>query len=164
MRRALLALVGVAVVVPVAWAAAAAIQPASIAGAKLGLTAAAYKRLLGRPVRKDVLENSYSRLVFTKRKVEVYFKGAVDKGVEITTWNKAYKTAAGIGPCSTVKQLTAAYGHRLGVALSSASGTVYAYLLGKLIFAANDGKHVTAVALDSGKEAIYIALSVTPCS
>ena len=60
-----------------------------------------------------MLENNYSRLVFTKRKVEVYFKGTVDKGVEITTWNKAYKTAAGVGPCSTVAKLKAAYGNKL---------------------------------------------------
>jgi hypothetical protein len=160
MRRALLAAVLAVMVVPVALAApAASIQPASIAGARLGLPAAAYKQLLGRPVRKDVLENNYSRLVFTKRKLEVYFKGTVDKGVEITTWNKAYKTGAGIGPCSSVAQLKA---DRIRV--FAPGGKVYAYLIGKLIFASNDLKHVTAVALGSGPAAIYVALNATPCS
>ena len=163
MRRALLAVVLAALVVPAALAAtAASIQPASIAGAKLGLSATAYKQLLGTPVRKDVLENNYSRLVFTKRKVEVYFKGKVDKGVEITTWNKTYKTVAGIGPCSTVAQLKAGYGTKLKT--FKQGGKAYAYTLGKLIFAANDLKHVTAVGLGSGQAAIFVALNVTPCS
>src|SRR5439155_20761223 len=133
-------------IVPVALASSAAsIQQSSIAGAKLGRHASAYKALLGKPVRKDVLENRYSRLVFTKRKVEVYFKGSVDKGVEITTWNKAYRTSAGVGPCSTVAKLKAAYGSSLKP--FKQSGKTYAYTRGKLIFAANGLKHITAVAL-----------------
>jgi hypothetical protein len=160
-RRALLTVVLLlAAVVPAVWAATApSIQPTSIAGAKLGLPAAAYKRLLGTPVRRDVLENNYSRLVFTKRKVEVYFKGKVDKAVEITTWNKAYKTAAGIGPCSSVARLKASK-----IRVFAPSGKVNAYIVGKVIFASNDLKHVTAVALGSGQEAIYVALNVTSCS
>ncbi len=165
MRRALLVAVLAVLVVPVAWSATkASITPVSIAGARLGLHASAYKQLLGTSVHKDVLENNYSRLVFTKRKVEVYFKGKVDRAVEITTWNKAYRTSAGIGPCSSVTQLRAAYGNKLLVWLSPGSGKVYGYILGKLIFAANDGKHVTAVALGSGQAAMYVALNVTPCS
>jgi hypothetical protein len=160
MRRPLLVLALAVVVVPAAWAATtASIQPTSIAGARLGLSATAYKRLLGTPVRKDVLENNYSRLVFSRRKVEVYVKGKVDKGVEITTWNKAYKTSAGIGPCSNVAQLKAS-----GNLVFAPGGKVYAYLVGKLIFASNDLKHVTAVALGSGQAAINVALNVTPCS
>jgi len=142
----------------------AAVVAASIAAAKLGLRAAAYEQLLGTPVHRDVLENDYSRLVFPKRKLSVYFKGKADKGVEITTWNRAHRTAAGVGPCSTVRQLTAAYGTKLRVALEPSSGGILAYSLGKLIFAVNDGKHVTAVALGAGTAAVYVALSETPCS
>jgi len=162
MRRALLVAVLAVLVVPVARSATkASITPVSIAGARLGLHASAYKQLLGTPAHKDVLENNYSRLVFAKRKVEVYFKGKADKGIEITTWNKAYKTAAGIGPCSSVAQLRAAYGTKLKT--FKQGGKVYAYIVGKVIFASNDLKHVTAVALGSGQAAIFVALNVTPC-
>ena len=48
--------------------------------------------------------DNYTRLVFPKRKINVYFKDGVDSAIQITTWNKAYKTAAGIGPCSSVRR------------------------------------------------------------
>jgi len=68
---------------------AAAIQPASIAGAKLGLHASAYKLLLAKPVRKDVLE-----LIF-----------AVNGGKHVTAVALGSGTSAGyvalnVTPCS----------------------------------------------------------------
>ena len=89
-------------------AAAVAIGPHTIAGAKLGKGAAAYKAMLGAKVRLETPPtgfhdpDNYTRLVFPKRKINVYFKDGVDSAIQITTWNKAYKTAAGIGPCSSV--------------------------------------------------------------
>ena len=97
-------------------AATVAIRPHSIAGAKLGKEAAAYKTLLGsrmhvdQPPKGFAAPDNYTRLVFTKRKMYVYFKDDIDRATIITTWNKAYKTAAGIGPCSTVEELKQAYG------------------------------------------------------
>lgn len=135
----------------------AQISQTSIAGAKLGLSASAYKHLLGKPVRYEIPPrgfqdpDNYTRLVFTKRKVAVYFKNGVDKGVEITTWNKAYKTAAGVGPCSTVEELKVAHGksvkpHRF----STQNGNSYAYTLGKnIIIASNDLVTMSAVAIFS---------------
>src|SRR5262249_3569033 len=90
-----------------------AITPTSVGGVSVGLTKAAYKRMLGKPYRVDFLENDYSRLVFTKRKMDVYFHGKMDAGVVVGTWNPRLKTAEAIGPCSTVRSLKAAYGSRL---------------------------------------------------
>ena len=147
---------------------APAIGRDSIAGAKVGLRAAAYKRLLGKPVRKDFLQqpSGWWRLVFARRKVAVYFKPGARKAAVVTTWNPAYKTAKAIGPCSKIEDLKTAYGDELK---ASPPGTmndhdsdptndrVYAYTVGKLIFGAygrdpqpGPSKHVTAVGLYSG--------------
>jgi hypothetical protein len=160
MRRAALVVVSASLLVAAAFAApAATIQPTSIAGAKLGLRASAYKRLFGTPVRKDALRfpTNWTRLVFTKRKVAVFFPPN-GKAVEIATWNANDKTARGIGPCSSISRLKAAYGTRLKPSEPNTIGTkVYAYTVGKLIFAATGrhpkpgpSKHVTAIALYSG--------------
>jgi hypothetical protein len=160
MRRAALVVVSASVLVSVAFAApAATIQPTSIAGAKLGMRANAYKQLFGTPVRKDALRypTNWTRLVFTKRKVAVYLPPN-GKAVEVATWNANDKTARGIGPCSSISRLKTAYGSKLKRSEPNTLGKrVYAYTVGKLIFAATGrdpkpgpSKHVTAVALYSG--------------
>lgn len=160
MRRCVLS-VGLAfVAVSVAFGASAAqVTQTSVAGARLGLPPSAYKRLFGKPVRKDALRypTNYTRLVFTKRKVAVIFPPN-GKAIEITAWNKADKTVKRIGPCSTIKQLKAAYGRKLKRSEpNTVNGKTYAYTVGKLIFGATGrdpkpgpSKHVTAIALRSG--------------
>jgi hypothetical protein len=160
MRRAAVVVASASVLVAAAFAApAATVTPTSIAGAKLGLRASAYKRLFGTPVRKDALRypTSWTRLVFTKRKVAVFFPPN-GKAVEVATWNASDKTARGIGPCSSILRLKAAYGPKLKRSEpSTVDNKVYAYTVGKLIFARTGhhpkpgpSKHVTAVALYSG--------------
>ena len=145
---------------PAAFAGAqAAISPTSIAGAKVGMTHAAYKRILGRPVTVEHLENDYSRLVFTKRKAEVYFHGKVDAGVVVGTWNRAYRTAAGIGPCSTASALRAAYGRQLVRVL--VGGSLAGYRLGRLVFAVEAGR-VRAVSLKSSAAPLFVAIATAP--
>jgi hypothetical protein len=165
---------------------APSISAASIAGAPLGLKPMEYKNLFGRPWRQDTTKISeHSRLTFRDRKVAVYFKGLTDTAVEITTWNSGYKTAAGIGPCSTIRDLKRAYGSRLRPSpANTIQDRVYAYLVGKnLIFAAGGrdpipgpSKHVTAVAIYYGDApgankpngalgfAGFIATAETKCS
>ena len=171
------AVLAVAIAIPVALAAttSANITPTSIVGAKLGLGKAAYKRLLGSRVRFEAAgggkvnepgfqdPQNYTRLVFAKRKMDVYFQDGVDHAIEITTWNKAYRTAEGVGPCSTLAQLKAAYGSRLkphpgSIVLIGQSG---AYIVGRsLIFSFSDyppnlgtySSFVTAVALYDGSK------------
>jgi hypothetical protein len=146
--------------VPVALAGrTAAIEPSSIAGAKTGLTKSAYKRLLGRPVVVEYLENDYSRLVFTRRKIEVYFHGKSDSGVVVGTWSRAYRTAKGVGPCSTVAALRAAYGTRLARVL--VAGSRAGYRLGRLVFAVDRGR-VRAVSLKAPSAPFFVAIATAP--
>jgi hypothetical protein len=147
-----------------------AIQPNSIAGAKLGLGKLAYKQRLGSAVKfeaaggGDMSESGfqqpadYTRLVFTKRKINIYFQGGVDHAIQITTWNKAYKTKEGVGPCSSFAELKAAYGKRLQPNPRNKNpdtGEVFSYVVGRtLLFNLTDTpgvtKQVNAVTLFDG--------------
>src|SRR5262249_24971750 len=110
-QRLLVLAAALAVAVPVALAArSATITPTSLAGVDTGLTRAADKRALGRPVVTEFLENDYSRLVFARRKVEVYFHGKAGNALVVGTWDRSARTARGVGPCSTVTALKRAYG------------------------------------------------------
>jgi hypothetical protein len=145
------------------------IKPTSIAGAKLGLRAKAYKKLFGKPVRRDVLRfpTNWTRLVFTKRKIGVYLN-LRGRAVVVTTWSKTDKTAEGIGPCSSIEEAKSTYGSRFQPTDSGTIGDndsdplndrVYTYTVAKLMFAAagRDPKpgpsdHVTAVGMYTGPQ------------
>ena len=167
------AVVVVAIAIPVALAATASsnITPRSIAGARLGLGKAAYKKLLGTPVRYQAAAGGqftsdpgfqqpadYARLVFAKRKMYVYFQDGTPGAIEIVTWNKAYRTAKGVGPCSTLAQVKKAYGKRLkpNPANTILDGTVFSYLVGRsLIFLFFDTHHPGTPAKDATAVALY---------
>ena len=167
-RRALIAGFAVliaAVAIGITWtlqssgqAEAASITPTSIAGAQLGLPAAAYEQRFGRPWRFSTQVASRHRiLTFPARGIAVYFKGFTDTAVEIITWNPNDRTTEGIGPCSRITRAEARYGRRFKRSpFNTQAGHTYAYLLAKnLIFAANGppprpSPTVTAVALFYG--------------
>jgi hypothetical protein len=178
-------LIGAGVLIAAGAAKAPAIRQTSIAGAKLGLPASAYKQLLGKPVHKyrgtpgnPGEPEDRSRLVFSKRKLSVYFVDGTDAATEITTWNKAYKTAAGIGPCSSIRRLKRAYGKQLKRSkFNTINGLTYAWTVGKnLLFASNDRHVVEAIGLYDGSDphvaepggslsyAAFVTLSETRCS
>lgn len=154
----------------------ASITNTMIAGAPLGLTKAAYKKHYGIGYREDrrTVPSDYSVLIFINpdRKIGVYFQKPKDAAIEITTWNPAFRTSAGVGPCSTIAQLKAAYGARLVPSKPNIQhGKIWAYLVGRLIFA-TDFKRVTVVALYHGAPnvsggalsyASFIALTETAC-
>ena len=161
------------------------ITQTAIAGAKLDRAPAAYRQALGGTGRWERgtpgnpgMPDNYARLVFARAKVSVYFADGTHRGALVTTWNKRYRTAAGVGPCSTVRRLKAVYGTRLKPSkFNTHNGVVHAYTLGKnLIFASNDRVIVEAVGLYDGSDpkvlepggslsyAGFITLSETRCS
>jgi hypothetical protein len=150
-----------------------AITPTSIAGATLGLQAEDYKALFGVGWREDVLKGpDYPVLIYFGRKLEVYFEHPGGGAVEITTWDKNFRTAAGVGPCSTIDELEHAYGNALRPSRpNTVDGKIFAYTVGHMIFAANGApnpsKHVTAVGIYSGITlpfAGYVLLNEVGCT
>jgi tRNA A-37 threonylcarbamoyl transferase component Bud32 len=159
------------------------ITQSSIGGVGLGLSAASYDRLFGERGRKDLFDMPQFNVdIFGDRGVSVYFTKQVDKGIIVTTWNKSFKTAAGVGPCSTIADAKSVYGSRFKPSDQNViKGKAYAYLLGKnLIFAASGkpphpSKYVTAVGLYEGSQpgvdlpfhargyAGFVAISETSC-
>jgi hypothetical protein len=159
---------GVALALGLLCAAAAAAAPAapgitssSVAGIELGMSRVQARGLLGTPVRLDRLEDGYERLVSERRRVEAYFRAGAAGVVELTTWSRTLRTAAGVGPCSTVAALKAAYGARL--VPFRQGGKVLAYRLGALVFATGGGPRVRAVALGRGTASTFVALNVPAC-
>ena len=169
--------------------AAPEISQQSIGGARLGSTAPAFKKLFGSPYREDVASQpGFPVLIFHARDLSVYFSPKTHKSIIVTTWNRAYRTAAGVGPCSSVQQLKAAYGPRLKPShWNVVHGRVFGYTVGRNLFFGMYGgptitpTRVSAVALYDGNGprndgsgvdvgggtlpfAAYIALSETPCT
>jgi serine/threonine-protein kinase len=159
------------------------ITQTAIDGAKLGLPAASYHRLFGETGRRDTFDlPGYPVDIFQDRETSVYYPDSGGKGIIVTTWNRTFKTAEGIGPCSSIAAAKAAYGSKFEPAShNTIKGKVYAYTLGKnLVFAASGkpphpSKTVTAVALYEGSSpavnsrfgarafAGFIAISETSC-
>ena len=135
------------------------IEPGAIGGVQVGATAAQAKAKLG-AARVDHLEGGLLRLVFAKARTEVYFKEGGTKALGVVTWNKGYRTAAGLGPCSPVADLKAAYAGKLKP--FKAGGAVVAYRLGNLTFTA-EGKTVGDVMLSTGGLTAFVALNATEC-
>jgi hypothetical protein len=168
--------------------AAPAISQAAIGGAHLGPTMAATKRLFGSPWREDVVsEPGLPVLIFHERRLSVYFDRKARRAIIATTWNPRYRTAAGVGPCSTLSDARAAYGNRFQPSpWNTQEGTVYGYIVKPNLFFSVAGvpgrlsNRIGAVALYDGDGprndgegvdveggtlpfAGYIAISETQC-
>ena len=165
------------------------ITQTSIAGGKLGQTEEAYKQLYGVGWRSDIITApNFPALIFVHRRQSIYFDSDTRRSIIVTTWNADHRTAAGVGPCSSLDELRSAYGGALKPSpWNTQEGKVYAYTVGEnLLFAfngrpPNPSQRVTAVALydgdgpaDDGRGvdveggtlpfAAYIALSESVCS
>lgn len=153
----------------------------AIAGVTLGHPAAYYKKHFGGYRASIASGPNYPTLAFQQPEVAVYFPKAGRPAHIITTWNRSYRTAAGIGPCSTVAAAQHAYGARWkpsshGVVWPHAHGIHSAYVVGKnLIFeVGKNGRAIFAVGLykggpDASKDgspqswANYITANETEC-
>jgi serine/threonine-protein kinase len=97
-----------------------AITQTSIAGARLGLRRAAYEKILGAAVPVNLPpdlpgapSSEYAMLAFEDKIWAFFPDGLEGTATIIVTWDEKYKTAEGIGPCSTIDELKAAYGDRV---------------------------------------------------
>ncbi len=161
------ALLAVAAALPAGATRPPAISQSAIAGIKLGMSGAQVIARLGKPseTRNGTYDNpgqpdGWTALVYAKLKVAVYFQNAPNdlrKAVMVTTWNPAYRTAAGAGPCTPIARLKTLYRSTVRPNPHNMIGsTIYGYLVGKnLAFGAdgappNPSKRVTAVGLFNG--------------
>lgn len=83
------------------------IDATSINDATTKQTRAKYRAAFG-TARTDQLEGGITRMAFDRSKTEVYL-GKGRRGSVIVTGNSAYKTASGVGPCSSLADLKAAF-------------------------------------------------------
>jgi hypothetical protein len=156
-----------------------AITQTSIAGATLGHMPSYYRKLFGGSQPRELSEPGYPSLAFHGPEVAVYFPVEGQAAHIMTTWNRDYRTAAGIGPCSTVEEMKDAYGDAVQPSWSGTSPDgkkVFHWVVGdNLLFATGTArKRVHAVALYEGNPnntlggspqayAGYVAAVETPC-
>ena len=156
------------------------ITQTSIAGVELGRLKAFYQQRLGLFKQLELTEFDFHipGLSFGAPQVGVYFRADGERADIITTWSRQHRTAAGIGPCSTLEEMKGAYGNAVRPsphAISPDGKTVHAYVVGSnLIFATQDQKTISAVALYRGSLpntiksdrqgwANFVAAVETPC-
>jgi hypothetical protein len=131
----------------------------SIGKGKLGQSRSAYKTVYGKPKSVDKLEGGLTRLNYP-RHVAVYFKPGKNSGRYIVTSGASFKTAKGVGPCSTAATVKSAYPSALKVSLA---GGEYAYRLGTKLWFEIESAKVAAVALGTKKQAAWIASNTLAC-
>ena len=154
----------------------------SIGGARLGLTLAQYRHLFeSRGLKLDVNNpmsrpTGWSKWVFAHQGIAVYFRPHHKRAEIITTWNRRYRTAEGVGPCSLLDEVKLTYSKRLKPSRwNTQHGHVYAYVVGKnLMFTTNESRYIEVVGLYDGSAgankaggaypwAGYITISERPC-
>jgi serine/threonine-protein kinase len=133
-----------------------AITQTSIAGATLGHMPSYYRKLFGGSQPRELTEPGFPSLAFQGPEVAVYFPVEGQAAHIMTTWNRDYWTAAGIGPCSTVEEMKEAYGDAVQPSPTGTSPDgkkVFQWVVGdNLVFATDtqERKLVRAVALYEG--------------
>lgn len=127
----------------------ASITQTAIHGVTLGHKAPWYRNRLGPGVASTDKYSKYAELHFQQPEIATYSPRAGEPAVVVTTWYRNYRTAAGIGPCSTLAEMRRAYGDRLTPDVHLTHGnTVSGWNLGKnIIFETQDHRTISAVVL-----------------
>jgi len=146
----------------------ASITQTAIHGVSLGHRESWYKDLLGGYSASTDSGSSYAALHFQQPGIAAYFPRAGRPAVIVTAWNRNYRTAAGIGPCSTLAAMRRAYGDRVGPDPHATHGkNVGAWMLGKnILFETQDQRTISAVVLYRpvhGGWANYLGQNETAC-
>ena len=133
------------------------ITPTSLAGAKPGQPRSAYIQRFGGYREFTITEfPSYQvrGLQFQQPEIGVYFEPGKETASAITTWDRGKRTAAGIGPCSTIAAMKEAYGRKVVPTYSGTSPdgkTVSSWGVGRnMLFATQDQQTISAVAVYKG--------------
>ncbi|MBA2383300.1 MAG: serine/threonine protein kinase [Actinobacteria bacterium] len=159
---------------------APAITQTSIDGAVLGKSRATYVNRFGGYKEFDLTESDppIPGLSFGQRELAVYFRVTPVAADVITTWNRNLRTAAGVGPCSTIAEMKKAYGDAVQPSKFGTSPDgkqVWSWVVGRnLLFATQNHRTISVVALYMGSPtdprpgspqsyANFIAALETPC-
>jgi hypothetical protein len=149
------------------------ITPRGFVNAPLGLESDEYKAIFGVGWREDVfVPPQFPVLYYFDRGIGIYFRRPGGSSIIMTTWNKHYRTAAGVGPCTSIGRLKDVYGNALRPSPDNTfHGKPYAYVIGHLVFGANGppghpSPTVTAVGVYRGTTlgfAAFVTLSEPAC-
>jgi hypothetical protein len=133
----------------------------SIGGIRLGLSAAQYRKLFRERPIVTRFAGGVTRLVFDRRELHVYL-GRKGRGIGILTRAREYRTAKGVGPCSSLAKLRRAYRGRLRAYRSGPTRHVVAYRLGRLVFGVASG-FVGNVMLATPRLPVRTAVNAPQC-
>jgi hypothetical protein len=149
------------------------ITPRGFVDAPLGLKYNDYKSIFGVGYRDDVFVTpNFPVLEYFDRRFAVYFKHPGGNSIIETTWNKHYRTAAGVGPCTPIARLKSVYGNALKPSpFNTFKGKPDAYVIGHIVFGANGppghpSSTVTAVGIYRGISlsfAAFVTLNEPSC-
>jgi hypothetical protein len=128
------------------------ITQSEIDGVSLGHRQDYYTQRLGGYRAQTLAGPGYPSLDFQTPEIAVYFPAKHKPAHIITTWNKNFRTAAGIGPCSTLTAMKKAYGASVKPTWAgSQHGKVFSYAVGNnLLFSTDNRRTITAVVLYRG--------------
>ena len=128
----------------------ASITQTSIDGVPLGHNPSWYKHRLGPAVASTLALPNYTALHFQQPEIAAYLpRVGKPATIILTTWNRNFRTAAGIGPCSTLAAMRGAYGDRVAPEAHAMHGrTIWAWKLGRsILFETQNHRTISAVVL-----------------